>query len=113
MNTSVFVASRLAQALVLTISLGAAIASVTGCAVARDQQSVGEYIDDAGITIAVKARLADNPLTSAIAISVETLNGEVQLSGFAKSELEKESAAKVAADTLNVRTVKNHIVVRP
>ncbi|THJ34227.1 BON domain-containing protein [Lampropedia aestuarii] len=93
--------------------LGASLAMVSGCAVVRDQQSVGEYIDDAGITIAVKARLADNPATSAIAISVETFNGVVHLSGFAKSEQEKQRATQIAAETLNVRSVQNNLVVKP
>ena len=65
---------------------GATIVS-TGCSVARDQQTVGSYVDDAAITTAVKAKMAEDKAgVSAAAISVETLNGTVQLSGFAKSQ---------------------------
>lgn len=102
-----------ARHLALAGVLGLTVAFASGCAVVREQQSVGEYIDDSGITIAVKARLADNPATSAIAISVETFNGVVHLSGFAKSEIEKQRATQIAAETLNVRSVQNNLVVRP
>jgi hyperosmotically inducible protein len=44
---------------------------------------------------------------------VETLNGTVQLSGFAKSATEKAQAETIARDTKNVRAVRNDIVVRP
>lgn len=102
-----------ARQLAIAGLLGATLAMASGCAVVRDQQSVGEYIDDAGTTIAVKSRLADNPATSAIAISVETFNGVVHLSGFAKSEIEKQRATQIAAETLNVRSVQNNLVVKP
>ena len=46
-------------------------------------------MDDAGITTAVKAKMAEDKTVSATAISVETLNGTVQLSGFAKSQAER------------------------
>ena len=89
----------------------AAIAGITvvsaGCSVARHQQTVGSYVDDAGITTAVKAKMA------ATSISVETLNGTVQLSGFAKSQNEKNTAGEIARTTNNVRDVRNNIVVRP
>ena len=62
-----------------------ALLAATGCAVTRDQSSVGAYIDDTAITTAVKGRMVDNKTVDASAISVETLNGTVMLSGFAKS----------------------------
>ena len=71
------------------IALASAIAVsaiyMTGCAVARDQQTVGSYIDDTTITTAVKARFVENKQVDAVAISVETLDGTVMLSGFAMS----------------------------
>ena len=90
-----------------------ALTAMTGCAVTRDQQSVGAYIDDAGITTAVKAKFAENKTVDATAISVETLNGTVQLSGFAKSQTEKNQAENIARNTKHVREVRNSIVVRP
>ena len=85
----------------------------TGCSVARNQQTVGSYVDNATITTAVKAKMAEDKTVSAAAISVETLNGTVQLSGFAKSQAERERAENIARTTRHVREVRNSIVVRP
>lgn len=91
----------------------AALITMTGCAVQRGQQTVGEYVDDAGITTLVKARMAENREVAATSISVETLNGTVMLSGFAKSMNEKRMAGEIAAGVKGVRQVKNEIAVRP
>ena len=85
----------------------------TGCAVVRGQETVGAYVDDAAITTAVKAKFVDDKIVSSGSISVETLNGIVQLSGFAKSAAEKSQAEQIARNSKNVRSVRNDIVVRP
>jgi hyperosmotically inducible protein len=85
----------------------------TGCAVVRDQQPVGSYIDDATITTQVKARFAEDPLVSAMAIQVETLKGTVQLSGFAKSSAERAAAERIAKNVSGVTRVLNEVAVRP
>jgi hyperosmotically inducible periplasmic protein len=90
-----------------------ALATVTGCAVTRDQQTVGAYVDDTAITTAVKARFVDNKIVDAASISVETLNGTVMLSGFAKSGAEKTAAESVTWKVAGVKAVKNEITVRP
>lgn len=92
---------------------GLLVFTAAGCAVTRDQSTVGEYVDDAAITARVKAKFADDAAVSAMSISVETLRGTVQLSGFAKSAQEKNRAEVVARGTQGVRRVDNSIVVRP
>jgi osmotically-inducible protein OsmY len=97
------------------IALATAVAALTvlpGCAVTRGQESVGAYVDDTTITAAVKARFIENKQVDATAIKVETLNGEVMLSGFAKSMDEKYVAESIARNTKGVKAVKNQIVVR-
>ena len=74
---------------------------------------MGAYVDDAGITTLVKSRMAESKVVSASSISVETLNGVVLLSGFAKNELEKAEAGRIAKGVNNVKSVRNDIVVRP
>ena len=99
-----------------TLALTAAVlalATATGCAVTRGQESVGAYADDTAITTAVKARFIDNKNVDATAISVETLNGTVMLSGFAKSGDEKTVAESLSWKVDGVRSVKNEIAVRP
>ena len=95
----------------------AALAGITiigsGCAVGRGQETVGSYVDDAAFTTSVKAKMAEDKTVSATSISVETLNGTVQLSGFAKSGAEKMQAENIARGVKNVRSVRNDIVVRP
>jgi osmotically-inducible protein OsmY len=90
-----------------------ALLTTGGCAVLRDQQTVGAYVDDATITTQVKARMLDNPAVAGTSISVETLNGTVMLSGFAKSTTERATAEKIARDVNGVKSVKNEIAVRP
>jgi hyperosmotically inducible protein len=87
--------------------------SATGCAVTRGQETVGAYIDDTTITTQVKARFVDSREVDAAAISVETLNGTVMLSGFAKSANEKATAEKIAGAVNGVKAVKNEIAIRP
>jgi len=93
--------------------IGISTIAFTGCSVARHQQSVGSYIDDAGITAAVKAKYAEDQTVAATSISVETLKGVVQISGFAKNQVEKDRAEAIARDTKGVTGVKNNIIVRP
>ena len=93
--------------------MAAALLTTAGCAVSRGQETVGAYVDDAGITTLVKSRMADSKLVSASSISVETLNGTVMLSGFAVSATEKNAAETIARGVSNVKLVKNEIAIRP
>jgi len=95
------------------IVAAAALMTAAGCAVTRNQESVGAYIDDTAITTAVKGRMADNTAVDATSISVETLHGTVLLAGFAKNSAERTAAETVAWKTDGVKAVKNNIAVRP
>lgn len=100
---------------VLSLMITGAIAATTvaGCAVTREQSTVGEYMDDATITTRVKAKFAEDKTVSAMSISVETLRGTVQLSGFAKSAAERSQAEALASRVKGVKAIKNDIVIRP
>ena len=87
--------------------------AASGCAVSRGQESVGAYVDDTGITTLVKSRFFEDKDVAGTAISVETLNGTVMLSGFAKSALERNKAEAIARGVRGVTSVKNEIAVRP
>lgn len=84
-----------------------------GCAVTRDQSTVGEYVDDSAISTQVKAKFVESKQVDASAIEVETLKGTVQLSGFAKNANEKSSAESIAKSVKGVKSVKNDIIVKP
>ena len=93
--------------------LALTLLGTTGCAVQRGQESVGSYVDDSAITLAVKSRFVESKEVDAAAISVETLNGTVMLSGFAKSSAEKTAAEQLAWQVKGVKAVKNEIAIRP
>ena len=97
----------------VSIVAAAAMITASGCAVTRGQQTAGAYVDDSAITTTVKARMVDNTNVDAAAISVETLNGTVMLSGFAKNATERTTAGTIASGVSGVKSVKNEITVRP
>jgi osmotically-inducible protein OsmY len=99
-------------------TIAAAITAVvlltaSGCAVTRGQETVGAYVDDTGITTLIKSRFAENKQVDATSIRVETLNGTVMLSGFAKNATEKSTAESIARGVNGVKSVKNEIAIRP
>jgi hyperosmotically inducible protein len=100
------------RALALAAVAGSTILA-TGCAVIRGQETAGAYVDDAAITTSVKAKFVEDKTVDAGAIKVETLNGTVNLSGFAKSNAEKAQAEYIARNTKGVREVRNTLAVRP
>lgn len=91
----------------------AVLLAVSGCAVTRGQESAGAYVDDTAITTRIKGRFVEDPNVAAASIKVETLNGVVLLSGFAKNSMEKSTAERIARETSGVRSVRNEILVRP
>ena len=98
---------------VITLATACGFALVTtGCSVIRGQESASSYVDDATITADVKAKLIDSKDVDAGAVNVQTLHGEVALSGFAKSAAERARAEEIARTVKGVRTVRNNLVVR-
>ena len=87
--------------------------TAAGCAVQRGQETVGAYIDDTGITTLVKSRFIENKQVDASSIKVETLNGTVMLSGFAKNGQERATAETIARGVKGVVAVRNEVAVRP
>lgn len=93
---------------------GIAAALLAGCASAVRDQTTGEFLDDSAITSKVKARLAQEPGVSALAISVDTYNGVVILQGFVDDETQREKAMAAARSVAGVRDVKGEaLVVKP
>jgi osmotically-inducible protein OsmY len=100
------------RAIALAIVAGTVLAT-SGCAVMRGQTDVSHYAQDREISTAVKTKLIEDKRTGGLSIKVSTLNGTVELSGFAKSQAEKDAAGQVAANTNGVREVHNNLIVRP
>ena len=98
----------IALAILTAVTLG-----TSGCAVWRGQTDVGSYVDDRAISTSVKAKLLEDKSTGGMSINVDALNGTVSLSGFAKTQNEKDMAGRIAANTKGVREVRNNVAVRP
>jgi hyperosmotically inducible protein len=76
------------------------------------KSSTGEFIDDSVITTKVKTALLRDKATPSTSISVDTLKGVVQLSGFVETIAQKTQAGVVAAKVEGVKDVRNDIVVK-
>jgi hyperosmotically inducible periplasmic protein len=98
---------------IFTFTLAASLIALSGCAVTRGQETVGAYVDDAAITSSVKTRFVGEKNVDASSINVETLNGTVMLSGFAKNATERTTAETIARNVSGVKSVRNEIAVRP
>lgn len=80
---------------------------LAGCAGTQKQESTGQYIDDTGITTAVKAAIFNEPMLKSSEINVETFKGRVQLSGFVSSRASIDRAVQVAQGVKGVTSVGN------
>ena len=94
------------------VAAALAVVLLGGCAGSPTQESTGEYIDDTTLTSKVKTTLLQDPQVSGLAINVETFKGEVQLSGFATTEAERQRAETLASSVDGVAAVKNDILLK-
>lgn len=76
-----------------------------------DERSFGETMDDVGIAAGVKSKLIWSRYTDALDIEVDSENGHVTLNGSTDSDVSKELAGKLAANTHGVYSVDNQLRV--
>ncbi|HEY3175277.1 MAG TPA: BON domain-containing protein [Candidatus Polarisedimenticolia bacterium] len=69
-------------------------------------RTVGERIDDSGITMRVKSRLLNDPAVKGLKIDVDTRDGVVFLTGSVPNEAERKQAIELARTTEGVKDVK-------
>lgn len=82
-----------------------------GYKVATDERSAGAMMDDSTITATVNTRMIKSEEVKAIYIDIDTVDGEVILSGFVDSAEEVRKAAEIARSVEGVRGVKNDLQV--
>lgn len=99
-------------AMCAVLSVGLMPVAWMGCAGNRTHESTGEYVDDSNITAKVKAEFVKDPVVSALAVSVETFKGVVQLSGFVNTQEAKDRAEKIARGIRGVTSVANSLIVK-
>ena len=100
------------QALRGVLGMMVIIGALAGCQ-AMTGQTAGEYVDDAGLTAAIKTQLTNKQVSSLTRVEVETVNGVAHLTGVVKSEAEKAEAARVAKQVNGVKRVNNNLTVQP
>ncbi|MDD2717177.1 MAG: BON domain-containing protein [Candidatus Wallbacteria bacterium] len=77
----------------------------------EDDRTSNQIIDDASITSQVKGTLRVHRSTSILRPDVETEEGEVTLTGFAKNLAEKDLVTKLIGDIHGVRSVNNTMTI--
>jgi len=75
-------------------------------------RTVGQVVDDASITAAVKTKLMTDSVVGALKINVDTKDGVVSLNGPVKSQTEKDTALRIARETNGVKDVRDNLVVQ-
>lgn len=72
---------------------------------------VGEKVEDATITSAIKMKFASDKLASASNIHVDTQNGHVTLAGPVSSETEATRALQIGRSVEGVKTVRSKLII--
>lgn len=88
----------------------------TSGTVAKDTEgaakATGRYLTDAEITTAVKTKLAADSGVHVMDVHVDTDKGVVTLTGSVRSDAEKADAARIARDTMGVKSVVDKLTVK-
>ena len=97
-------------------SLGCAPVIIGGGAagaykVAKDERTVGRILDDSNISATIKSDLSSDPIVDAADIDVDTLEGNVILTGVVKSREQVDRAIDIAKKIEGVKSVKNNLQV--
>ena len=87
------------------------ICSLCSCRTAAGR-SAGQVLDDMNITTVIKTRIFNDPYLSGFAVSVDTFQGEVTLTGAVEGEFAKKRAGELAETVSGVSKVNNLLVVR-
>lgn len=103
--------------LALTLGLASgALTGITGCSQQNNpppDRTAGQVIDDKTLTANVKSTLAQNPDFKFPDVTVDTMNGTVQLSGFVNTADQKTKAVQVAKGVQGVKDVDDKMTVKP
>lgn len=78
-----------------------------------DRSHPKTYVKDSAITTKIKAKLAEEKISSLVHIKVDIdNNGVVWLSGTAKTQEDVDKAVSIARDDEGVKSVENHIKIK-
>jgi osmotically-inducible protein OsmY len=83
----------------------------SGCAVGQGRETSRAYMDDKVIASRIKTALYSDPTVKGTEVSVISLNGVVQLSGFVDNQTARDRAGQIATDTPGVTKVYNNLLL--
>ena len=75
-------------------------------------RSAGEVVDDGTITTEIKALLLNDDITRGLAVSVQTFQGVVTLTGAVDTEGQRTRATDVAYSVTGVKKVNNLVEIK-
>lgn len=75
-----------------------------------DERTYAEFVEDAGISTAVRSKLFWSKFTDSQNIEVDTVAGIVTLKGTTDTEISKELAGRLALNTPGVLSVENQVI---
>ena len=102
---------RKTMTVVPVVLLMAVFVVLTACATPAGR-SAGQVIDDGAITTQVKAKLLNDNVTKGLAVSVETFEGQVTLTGAVDTDQQRSKAVEVAAAVPGVKKVNDLITLK-
>lgn len=97
--------------LVWALTIAVAVTGGFAPAVVAQDRTIGERVDDAALTAAVKTKLVADRAKNLIAVDVDTDEGVVYLRGTVPSARDKAEAERLARGTKGVREVRNELTV--
>jgi len=102
---------RTTRPIMWAVGAAAAAAVIAGCESTSgyDYEANRQGVDDATISADVKAALVQDPITRSSNISVNTMRGTVELSGFVDTPDQRREAARVAGNMAGVHSVDNEL----
>ena len=73
---------------------------------------LGAAVDDTALTAKVKTALLDDATMKGLPVKVETVQGDVRLSGFVESQAQIDQALKIAKAVEGVKSVKSELSLK-
>ncbi len=104
--------AQIDQALVVTRGVSGVNSVENGVTLKAGSSTIGGRLDDTAITGRVKTALLGDPDIKSLDISVLTVQGAVQLTGFVNSQGQIDRATKLAAAAEGASSVKNELMVK-
>lgn len=95
---------------VIILSTVLALFILTSCAPLTGR-TAGEHIDDATITSIINAKIIEDPELSYFKINVDTISGNVVLSGFIVNKKAEERLIESIRTIRGVKSVKSHLKI--